>query len=588
MTPPFWSQLHGPLLVNTICHGIGVLAFAVLSYLFAADYRRSRAPHHLRPACASLLALVWNLGSVVNLARAGCTDDWFHAVSAISYIALSALPALLLRIALGRAGRVAVRCGYAVSAISVVLHGLDSFTEGPAYHRYGLIAIAAGFGLINLVSLLGKHRGPALAMLLFSLSYLHLGASPGHTVWLSELLLHHAAIPLILFVLLHDYRFLMLDTFVRVLSGLALGGLAVYGGWWLYVRTGAAGWAGQNPAAGALLALGACVLLLAFASLENWVQGWLTRAVFGRPDAEKLLTELRNMRAGCAGDLSYLRASGLRIAGFFAAGQSEFCPSGQPHSRWVIAATPMGSGQLLLGARRGGRRYLSEDVQLLGRLSAVVTEEISRYRSQELQALATEAELRALQAQINPHFLFNALNTLYGSIRRDNVEARKMVLNLSDVLRFALRAENRLIPLKEELRIVEAYLEVEHVRLGAKLRHEVSAEPEALATCVPALSIQPLVENAVKHGVAPYTTVGYVRLSARREGERVRIEIRNSGAIREGSDGGSGAGVGLDNVRRRLVLHFGDAASVELSGDGNETVATVTLPLVRPPEKAGR
>jgi two-component system LytT family sensor kinase len=211
-------------------------------------------------------------------------------------------------------------------------------------------------------------------------------------------------------------------------------------------------------------------------------------------------------------------------------------------------------------------------------MSAAMSEEIARYRAIEMQALASEAELRALQSQINPHFLFNALNTLYGSIKRENQEARRLVLNLSDVLRYALGGEHRYITLEEELRIVRAYLDIEQLRLGPKLQAEVSAEPEALRARVPVLSVQPLVENAVKHGVARSDRPGYVRLTARRREEEIEIRIANSGEFLPGSGEGSGAGVGLSNVRRRLALCYGGAGALSVSSDAGETTAVLTVP----------
>src|SRR5262249_54805424 len=155
-------------------------------------------------------------------------------------------------------------------------------------------------------------------------------------------------------------------------------------------------------------------------------------------------------------------------------------------------------------------------------------------------------------------------------IHRDNTEARRMVLNLADVLRGALRPEQHYVSLEEELRIVRAYLEIEQLRLGSRLQTEISVDQEALSVQVPVLSIQPLVENAVKHGVAKNPRSGYVRLSAKRNGSEVRIEIVNSGDFTKPSDAGSGAGLGLKNVRRRLALCYGTAGDLSLSNDGGE------------------
>ncbi len=116
--------------------------------------------------------------------------------------------------------------------------------------------------------------------------------------------------------------------------------------------------------------------------------------------------------------------------------------------------------QILLGARSGGRRYLSEDVETLRQFSASIVEQIECFRSQALQRLVGEAEFRALQSQINPHFLFNTLNTLYGTIDRSSQPARRFVLNLADIFRYFLQTDRAFVSLGEELKIIQAYLEI--------------------------------------------------------------------------------------------------------------------------------
>lgn len=131
---------------------------------------------------------------------------------------------------------------------------------------------------------------------------------------------------------------------------------------------------------------------------------------------------------------------------------------------------------------------------MLGRLRAVVIEHVEQLRSTQMQSLVSQAELKALQAQINPHFLFNSLKTLYGTIDRSNPEARRLVLNLSDVFRYFL-SDRPFIEVGEELRIIRAYLQIEELRLGPKLQTEIEVDSSALHATIPVLSIQPLVEN---------------------------------------------------------------------------------------------
>jgi two-component system LytT family sensor kinase len=208
-------------------------------------------------------------------------------------------------------------------------------------------------------------------------------------------------------------------------------------------------------------------------------------------------------------------------------------------------------------------------------------EQVERFRSEELRRLATQADLRALQAQINPHFLFNAFNTLYGTIDRGSFEARRLVLNLTEIFRYFLQGDRSLIALSEELRIVKAYLEIETLRLGDRLQTELDVSEAALGLMIPVLSIQPLVENAVKHGVAAKAGPGRVTLRAHLHDNTLQISIEDKCL---GSPGSSsllhdGFGLGLANVRRRLNLSYGPASSLEAFHEPHGSRVTLSIPI---------
>jgi len=222
---------------------------------------------------------------------------------------------------------------------------------------------------------------------------------------------------------------------------------------------------------------------------------------------------------------------------------------------------------------------LSEDLEMLERLAAVTCEQVERMRSSEMQSLVSQAELRALQAQINPHFFFNALNTLYGVIARENTAARRLVLNLSSLFRYSFAVNSTLSSFEEEIKIVRAYLEIEELRLGSKLSTELDIDESVLSERVPVLSIQPLVENAVKHGVARHRGEGFVRLSIRRDGESILVSVSNSGAFVATVKSAAGHGIGMANVRRRLALCYGEGTDLDITTgpgpDGRGDVTTV-------------
>ena len=252
---------------------------------------------------------------------------------------------------------------------------------------------------------------------------------------------------------------------------------------------------------------------------------------------------------------------------------------------WVQAMAPLRLSRgdvhiLLLGPRRGSRRYLSEDLEMLDRLAMIVSEQVESIREAEMQALVSQAELRALQAQIHPHFFFNALNTLYGTIARENSAARRLVLNLAGLLRASFAASSGLSSLTEEMAIVRAYLEIEELRLGSKLTTRFDIDESALEAQVPVFSIQPLIENAVKHGVACREGDGFIHLSIRRNGESILISISNSGVFRESGTGQDGHGIGLANVRRRLALCYG-GGDLEVSTADEVTTVRFRVPAAK-------
>jgi len=194
-----------------------------------------------------------------------------------------------------------------------------------------------------------------------------------------------------------------------------------------------------------------------------------------------------------------------------------------------------------------------------------------------------EAQLRALQSQLNPHFLFNALNGIVTLIEKDRLQAQRMVVRLADLLRATLKAgERQEVPLAQELDITARYLEIEQARFADRLDvvWEVSAPGDAL---VPAFALQPLVENAIVHGIAPAVGGGTVRIGATPENGRLLLTVADtrSGEGRRGSNaGGTGAGVGLANLRARLArLYGGEAELVLVPHSAAGTTATLRIPL---------
>ena len=180
----------------------------------------------------------------------------------------------------------------------------------------------------------------------------------------------------------------------------------------------------------------------------------------------------------------------------------------------------------------------------------------------QAQAAAREAELRALRLQVNPHFLFNSLNAISGLVAAGaNRDAQRMLASMADFLRATLAHDGRHEhALAEELALLDAYLQIEQARLGERLRLTVKAGPDLLDSQVPYLVLQPLVENAIRHGIAPLGTPGRLDIRVERSGARLMVDIRNDG--RQPAQPGNG-GIGLANVAQRLRHLYGEAQQVD-------------------------
>ena len=190
---------------------------------------------------------------------------------------------------------------------------------------------------------------------------------------------------------------------------------------------------------------------------------------------------------------------------------------------------------------------------------------------------AREAELRALRAQLNPHFLFNSLNSINALVGTDPEAARRMCEGLGDFLRRTLALGSRdAVTLGEELALVERYLGIEQVRFGERLRVERAVDPDAATCRVPPLLLQPLVENAIKHGIQDVVEGGAIRIEARCENGLLRVVVENpvdaDAPIRRGE------GVGLENVRRRLAVFGAREAHLATNRKGDRFRVTLTLP----------
>ena len=200
----------------------------------------------------------------------------------------------------------------------------------------------------------------------------------------------------------------------------------------------------------------------------------------------------------------------------------------------------------------------------------------------ELQLLAQESELKALRAQLNPHFLFNSLNSLSALTAVDPARAREMCVLLSDFLRRSLGlGERRLVALREELELAKAYLAIEQIRFGARLQLDWAVDPAAEPALLPTLLLQPLVENAIKHGIAALPEGGTLRVTAEVVEGHVILKVDNP--LDEDAPVPQGLGIGLRQVRQRLLGRFGNRARFEAGVQDSTHRVTLVFPLETEP-----
>lgn len=582
------------LVVNTIGHLAGSFVFGHFLVLTVWNRPISQLRASRLSIIAASLAFLWNLCSVAALAMDPNPASAVAAISGFGFCALSLLPAILLHLCLPATHGWLIRSGYAVSAVSVVSHLIEIIRDRPVYHQVGLVVVTAGFGVLTVASVVvvlwsGRERSRGLgsrllavmSLFLFAISFVHFGQETGSGAWSAELVVHHAGIPLALFILLQDYRFILMDAFIRLLAnGLLAVSFAVAITYFL------------DQLSFTVRIAASATMLVVFANIRHTLQQWLGRLVFRQGDAATATREMQDLANVAIDEESFLQLAIERLTSFANAPAIDWPASRAPMHPALLA--PVATTELAdvkafqragvhaivpirlahgsvrhvyLGERQGGRRYLSEDLEQLSLLAAFIAEQVEVIREKEMRRLLSQAELLALQSQINPHFLFNALNTIYGIIPREVTGARRMLLHLADIFRYILQADKNLITLGDELRIVKAYLAIEELRLGERLRYSIDVDREAERASIPILSLQPLVENAVKHGIAEKPEGGEVRIVARYSAGGVSVEVRDTGvgfgqSTRQ--EAAEHAGVGMDNVSRRLELCYGAASRLEV------------------------
>ena len=255
----------------------------------------------------------------------------------------------------------------------------------------------------------------------------------------------------------------------------------------------------------------------------------------------------------------------------------------QIHSLIIIPLWEKGevTGSLKIYYCRAHKITYSLKVMAVG-LSQMISTQMEVSRTEQLREMANKAEMRALQSKINPHFLFNALNAISSSIRINPDTARQLIINLSRYLRYNLELNDELIDLRKELHQVQDYIAIEQARFGSKLTVLYDVDEE-IAVPIPSLLIQPLVENAIVHGIQPCRGKGVVSISVKHQGDRIRVAVQDTGhginqetIDRVARNEMPGNKIGLLNVHHRVSLLYGEGLQIRRLEPGTEIAFFIT------------
>ena len=433
-----------------------------------------------------------------------------------------------------------------------------------------------------------------------------------------------SSIPMALVSLIFLSKFRFADVFIKQSFTVLAGIVAAFGYHWLIVEPLVRGIrAGSRfPEAAAWIAITLLwgALLLLFPAIRRAIHGATDRWLFRRPDYRQLAQAFAQETEQIADERQLFRVAGQHIQSALEVARVEMIPraeaqlteddlrldviplpaghaarqvAGEPKAEMLLPVRVSGKAEFLLmiAPGREARKLLNDELMFLASIAGHIGRRIEalqferergeqQLRETRLRHSLTEAELRALQAQVNPHFLFNTLNTISDLITSEPEKAELMTERLAEVFRYVLeRTGINLISVAEEFDFLRTYLSIEQARFGERLRVEMTVDPQVAAAMLPSLILQPLVENAIKHGIAPKLDGGTLRISASEDRGFLRLTVEDDGAGWREAHTSNGSGIGLRNVRERLRTLYNSNATMEIStAPGSGTQIRITIP----------
>jgi signal transduction histidine kinase len=591
--------------VNLLGFITGIVLYVMLLWMVLS----SRPASNRLPLLTGLLGFAWNAGGFggYGLSNLGFTNSATMFLAA-AFGALCFLPAVVIHSALRAGERVTRRHhlliavpAYVMSGIATIMHFYSAVTTGAVPSELALRGVTVGYAGL-LVALLVVIRGQegrgrvlwVVAMSVFAVSALHLSDHQlSEDPWWLQLAGHHASLPLALLILYQDFRFALADIFLkRALSFILLAGLT-FG---IFVSS-----IERSP----VLLLAMWILTaLVYPYLRQSAEWFVDKIVLKRVDYTELAATVSRAIDEAETPPAVLDETTKILGPALSAQSIEWSESQRDEPAISVQQDRRSARVAVLTAETphylftlrdlsGGRRLLSDDIAMLERAAVLVARRIDAIRSmeeryrhdlreQEMRKLAAEAEFRALRAQVNPHFLFNALTTIGYLIQTSPDRAFGTLMRLSGLLRGVLRSGEEFVTLGEELDLIEAYLDIERARFEERLRVHIDVPAELRRLSIPALVIQPLVENAIKHGISECLAGGEVRISAQIHETELVVAVTDTGlgVTDEVFARRKARGVGLNNVEQRLQRYQAATAPLTIqSAPGIGTTVEIRVPL---------
>ena len=616
------NTLNSASLINLLGFTVGVALYALL-LVMVVRHRRAKSSFDFLLLAAAVLGLLWNAGELFIF----ITQDFGRIVippflTAVSYSALGFLPSVVVHSAWknseNKHGKFLTIAAYGLSLFAAILHLRSAILYDSAPSDFalqvlsvGAIALLIGLFIFNFRQSFEKKIVWMTALSVFAVSALHLSGDAEGNSWLVELVAHQSSLPIAFVILLQDFRFAFADLFLKRALSLVLVTAAAFG---LYVFVAApllhfheTHDRNDSQAIAVILTLWVATALI-YPKLHDFAVWLVDKIILRRADYGKLRVDLAQSFEKKENSEDVLQTICRELSAALTAREANWTEIQRAETKQSTVNFTLNDAEIFvpvgespfyrinLKGFAGGRKLLSGEIEMLEAVALLAARRIDalrvnheRYeteiREQEFSKLATEAQLSALRAQINPHFLFNALTTIGYLIQTAPDKAFATLMKLTQLLRGVLSSTKEFSLLEDEMKLIESYLDIERARFEERLQVKIEIPPDVLKIRVPSLILQPLVENAVKHGIAESSKGGEVSISAKLEtfDNRVflNLTVANTGAdfvVKHEN------GVGLNNVEQRLQNYYGDAASLKIeSKTGFGTLVKLKFPTVSKP-----